>query len=242
MLPTGFCSICNNQEVKEINEKLFVTTQQEVIETFGLNKNTLLNHIKNCLKLTQTQIVKQTKIQNFNDANEHYQRLVNKGDKAISAAEAVLTVNGQLNYHPRAWEIQVVYKDYDDLDENGFPREKVDYLDNLLETLANKGKKVKKVTTKTEDPRKTYREERRQQKELIETYFKIFGVFREHDDRELSDQLQHIKAGIEYAAKKQNQSYLSALTHFLEVYKEKIRAEIRAELETEATQLRLKGI
>jgi hypothetical protein len=242
MLPSGYCSICNSPESKEINELLLKTPQRSVCEMFGLNMVTLGKHIKTCLKSNGIEIVKQTKIQNFNDANEHYQRLVDKGDKAISAAEEVLTVNGKLNYHPRSWEIQVVYKDYDDLDENGFPREKVDYLDNLLETLANKGKKVKKVTTKTEDPRKTYREERRQQKELIETYFKIFGVFREHDDRELSDQLQHIKAGIEYAAKKQNQSYLSALTHFLEVYKEKIRAEIRAELETEATQLRLKGI
>jgi len=65
-------------------------------------------------------------------------------------------------------------------------------------------------------------------------------VFKAEHNTPLHDQLSHIKTGIEHAARKTNSTYFEMLQQFLEIYKEKIRPEIRQELETELSILRNK--
>jgi len=140
----GYCSICRAPNSKEINAQLLLSSQHEIARNFDLNRVTLRNHVQNCLKLESNSINLQSKIRNFDDANEVYQGLVRKGNEAIAAARNVLTVNSELSMHPKSWELQVVYQDYNDLDELGRPKQKVDMLDDLLRKLMKAGYQTKK--------------------------------------------------------------------------------------------------
>ena len=172
-------------------------------------------------------------------------RSVSQSRYAVEAAkQPLLTTNQEtgekeLNYHPKAWEIQVVYLDHNDLDENNQPKEKMDTLDNLFRKLANKGYKVKKSTLKAEDIRKTYREERKAYKELIDKYLSIFGAFKQEQDKTLSEQLDSLRTLVTKVATEKQISYLESLDIYLNLFGDKLRPELRQLLTQEVLPYRV---
>lgn len=239
-LPTGFCKVCSHPQVKEIHEKILLGTPLEHIPAmfpdfeYSFSRATLLKHAKVCLKNGH---VGHVRIQNQLDADNHYQYLVNLAADSVESARQVLQVKGETNLHPRAFEIQVVYLHPWLKDQNDEPLELTDTLENVLKLLSDNEKnihiKVKKSILKAEDIRKTYREERKHYKELIENYFKIFGAYKDQQNQQLEDQIEHLRGSIQHAALRQKVNYIQMLRQFLDIYGQRIRPEIRQRLEQE---------
>lgn len=241
LLPKGFCTVCNHPQIGEINELLFkLVGQSEIVSLFdnAFSRVTLIKHIKECLRKTAAQLREESRITTIIDVDQRYSDLTNKALEALDAAREPLLVNGELNFHPRAWEVKIVYEHpYIKDKETGKPVILTDTLENVLKLLSDEGNiKTKSTILKQEDIRKTYRENIRLYKELLENYFRIFGAYK-LQPTELDDELDHLRVTIKHAAERLNTDYRSQLEYFLNVYKERIRADIYEILSKELANL-----
>jgi hypothetical protein len=206
---------------------------------FGFTIPTLDKHINDCLKTSYLQLLHQTKIENYQDADSRFQLLVKRGEEAIESAAESLRVNGEINLNPRSWEVNVVYEHPFLKDFNDKPLVLTDTLENVLNLLRDNKIHVKKSILKMEDIRKTYREERKNQAELIDKYFRIFGAYKlDESQQKTHDQLETIRATIEHASLKLNSTYHIELAKFIEIYGKKIRPELLKILQSEELSLR----
>lgn len=239
-MPTkDYCSICNHPEVKDINSLLLQGTQIVSIPALfnnSFHRKTVFEHVKNCLKTTSLELRKQGKINSIIDADNEYNDIVQKSKEMLESAREVLLVNGELNLHPREWEISVVYTHPFLTDDNGKPLVLTDTLANVIDLLAGKNIKVKKSMLKMEDARKTYRSAIQTHKELLENYYRIFGAFK-HEPTPFDDELEHWRTTIKHIAAKLNSDYRTQLESFLIVYRERIRRDLVEALTKELNTL-----
>lgn len=238
----GDCKICEHREVKRIHELLLTGTPISQIPTMfndDFHRVTLSRHIKTCLKSSHYQLTREQKIKNAQDADDRYQYLVQQAEEVLEASKEVMLVNGSLNSNPRSWEIEVVYKHPFIKDAKGNPAIMTDSLENVIELLNENSIEVTSSRLKIEDFRKTYRESIKLYKELLETYFKIFGALKAEPNK-FEEELEQIRSTIKHVANKLNQSYRSQLQHFLEVYGQRTRKDLRDALMEELSMLNSK--
>ena len=241
-LPLGHCSVCAHPQKSEINAALLSNIRANVPAQFNNDFSivTLDKHIRDCLQTTASALIHQTKINNLQDADSRFQLLVKRGEEAIESAAEALRVGGRVTLNPRSWEIRVVYEHPFLTDVDGYPLTLTDTLENVLNLLADNNIRVKSTILKQEDIRKTYREERKNQAELIDKYFRIFGAYKlDEKSQTEEDQLQHIRAGIEHAALTLKSDYPTQLQQFITIYGKRLRPELLKKLQLEALQFKL---
>lgn len=234
-----YCIICTHQNLEDIHDLLLSGTSIHSIPAMfdnSFTRQTLIKHVRECLGKTSIQLRQQGKITSIIDVDNKYNDLTEKALEALESAREVLLVDGQLNLHPRSWEIQVVYVHPYLKTEDGKPLTLTDSLDNVLALLGDNGIKVKKSMLKAEDPRKTYRSAILAYKEILENYFRLFGAYKQ-EQSSFDDELDHIRKTIEYAAKKGNISYRESLEFFIDAYSERTRRDLLEALKKELATL-----
>jgi hypothetical protein len=234
--PGQGCIVCLHPQAKQILEALEAGTPISYIPAqfnHDFSRATLHRHIKNCLQGSGRIFQERQRINLAEDVNNRLQLLLNEAEEALAAARDLLLVDGQLNFDPRAWEIKVVYSDENDTNRDGNPKQKTGTLDQLLARLEREGFVPKRVYVQSEDFRKSYREAIKVVDSLADRIGKFMGLYKPEQNNELHDQLQHLRAGIEYAARKMNKPYQAALAQFLEIYSSKIKPELVKELKLE---------
>lgn len=234
-----YCLICEkyNQDVNEL--LLAGNNATTIVQLFdnSFTRQTLAKHIKDCLQKTSYQLKKESKITTVLDVDARYNDLTQKSYEMLESAREVLLVNGELNLHPRSWEISCVYEHPTLKDElTGKPLVMSDTLDNVIALLKREGIKIKKTMLKAEDPRKTYRSAILAHKELLENYFRLFGAYKQEQNT-FEEELAVIRKTIQLASEKTGSSYRSTLEYYIEVYQDRIRRDLVEELRRELNTL-----
>lgn len=166
------CKICNHPKADQIHQAIIGNTP--LIDIPGLfnhdfNRTILHNHIKKHVGQSRAKVMEEKRIKFSTDIDWRFAVLLDKAEAGLAAAEDVLLVDGVLDFNPRAWQIQVVYDDFNHLDQNGNPIRKQATLDELTDQLADKGFHIRKTAIKGEDLRKGYREAVQVYEGILET-------------------------------------------------------------------------
>lgn len=133
------CSVCLNIAVKEINAAVRKgRSLRDTAGQYGVSKSSVARHTENCLKIDLRAVLEEKRI---NQTVEHYQELIKQLEfaKAIQKAvreQLVDSVSGKVTFVSRANEIEVIYPDFGDLNDQGIPKQKKTKLSDVILSIA----------------------------------------------------------------------------------------------------------
>ncbi|MDL5055880.1 hypothetical protein [Geitlerinema calcuttense] len=192
----------------------------------------LQRHTENCLKVNIGGAVEQKKVDQAVDVVKEFHELLLESKNALESARSSLTVNGKVDFSPRAWEVLVVYEDLDDINEkSGKPAVKKENLADLLARVEGNANIIPLHSfVKIQDCRKTYLETIARVDGIIDRFAKLSGAYQLPKDNEADKQLQEIKTRVQVRAAVSGRTYEAELQYFLEHYSSAIQPDIKHQL------------
>lgn len=235
------CKVCAHPQAGEVNLLLanggIPVSQIPAQFNDEFNRHSLYRHIQKCLQSSWQEMRKNARIRAIGDIEKHFDQLLNDAYEAVTASKEVLTVDGVLDFAPRAEEIEVIYLDYNDLTDTGNPRRKKGSLADLLARLEGQGFSPLSATGQQTDPRKIFLSCIDAQNEMLKNYVKLFGVGNEKS-KPAQEEYDSLRAMIQATALKLNTSYDEELRHFLSVHGSRLRPDLRGMLLKESQEPR----
>jgi hypothetical protein len=232
------CSVCSRPDVGLIN-KLAVDgcSIRDIAGQIGSgsSRTSVHRHIRRCLGLEIRMLIKKNRIATVLDVHRAFDELLEETDRAYCAARAILEVDGEIDFHPRAWEVIVVYDDYCDLRKNGVPRQKRELLSSLLERLAEINVEPKTSFINMSDPRLLLRLATDQQLRVLDRISRFYAFSGETSKFE--EELGSIRETIRRTADKMGTDYNSELKIFLEDSSERLRPDLWQTLYNESREI-----
>ncbi len=233
------CKICRRPDVEDIHALMASGYPTSLVPTqFNreFSRKTLHAHVTQCLHKSHS-VLRADKAKDLAlNLDGRLAILMDKAEQALAAAEAVLLVDGDLCFDPRAWEVTVVYLDHNDKNERTHePKLKTGKLSKLLAMCGEAGYEPQHSYIKAEDARKTYRECIASIADLIDRIAKITGHYKKVDVE--ADQLDYIKGQITKAAHTFGTDYARELEIFLEQHGDTLAPTLRGMLLKESQSL-----
>lgn len=177
------CTTCSHPQRDEINADLRNpnVTLKDIEAKYGITTYKLNNHKTAHLNLKRVGEKALAIIdQNFDFATEQH-KLYREAYKMLDALIEWMSDPDhpeKFNVGARATELEIVYSDYNDLNENGAPTRKKAMLDDILHDLHVEHKmKAVRVTTKVIDRRKLFLDTLDSITKRLEQMGKFYGVF-----------------------------------------------------------------
>jgi hypothetical protein len=141
------CSLCQHEDAENLNIDITMgRTNTYIAAKYGKHPDSPFTaknvhmHIKRCLQTSWRKIREDRRIHLTSDVDDRFARLLDEAEEAYYAAKTVLLVDGELDFSPRAWEINVVYLDHNDLNQQTLePKLKSASLSQLLAKLTEAG-------------------------------------------------------------------------------------------------------
>jgi hypothetical protein len=136
------------------------------------------NHTRNCLGKEIQTLIQDSQTKNAVDVIKEFTSLLNESRDALEAARTMLTVDGKVDFRPRAWEVDIVYEDLVDRTEQGKPKLKTSPLADLLAQIEDHRDHIPIHTyVKIQDARKTYLDTIARVDGLIDRFAKLGGLY-----------------------------------------------------------------
>lgn len=225
---TNLCSICTHPQADHINADLLAAPVSHVAASYGLTYQTLHRHIGKCLETNSDGLREHLRIRSFSAIEGRLEFILSETEEAYFAAKEVLMVNGRINFHPRAHEVNVVYTTIDD---KGKETQHVAPLDELLARVEHRtGYRTTHSYIKTEDMRKSFRDAILLMDTVIGRITKLFGHDRQLE-RPLQKELDAIYSACKLSAKRLGTTVEEELLAFLDVMGHRLRPEVRGMLQ-----------
>lgn len=231
----GTCKICIHPNRDEIEDMIFAGVPQVRIQAEfpgDFSNWPIKQHTRKCLGKTYAELMRSKSVNSLTRLDQKLTELLDEAESVVHAAKAVLTVDGELNFSPRAWEMNIVYDDYKDTDEKGRPAVKTASLDDLLKMLAEGGYAAKRTFIKAEDARKGLRDALRLAESIIDKVAKTLGAYKAPEQGGNAE-LDNLRTIVQRTALRLGTSYQDELRRFLDTYSSRLRPDLRGMLEKE---------
>lgn len=235
-MPTPICTICSHPKVDEIHQALLEGTPYAQIPRLfndDFKYFTLVRHVSKHLQTSHSKIVENQRIKEAVGVDRRFGLLLDNAEEVMAAARQLLLVNGELNFDPRAWEINVVYEDYNDTNREGDPKLKTAPLDELLARLDGEGFRHRRAVIRNEDARKGYREAIAQAESIIDRFAKLFGAYQQDRSND-ANELTAIRNTIMKTSLELGTTYDIELHRFLALFGDQLRPDLRGMLVKES--------
>jgi len=153
------CVICTHPETERINMAIIdgVSFRTIAHQNGGFDKNCVSRHAQNCLGIDIRVVAEKQKAKLAIDVYEEFAEQLEYVRSLREASKSYLSDPDdpfQLILAPQAHEIDVLYYDFNDCDEENRPKKKKAKLNTLLAELAGRAVEAYRVDTKGIDIRK----------------------------------------------------------------------------------------
>lgn len=191
------CTVCTHKKFAEINSAISSGKKslRSIALQYKLIHTSVNRHTEKCLGLEIGTLIQEQKTTQAIDVMAEFQNLFQAALKGLKAATDALTVDGEINFNPRAWEIDVVYEDSNDCDQHGTPKTKKTTLEALIALAEENGVfSMQHTFVKVQDLRKTYLDAIKATESLVDRFAKIGGLYQQ--DRQNEADLKRIVEAI----------------------------------------------
>lgn len=155
------CSTCAHEQVDQINTSIFNRVSfRRISAEFGMSPRSLARHVAGCLNVDIQALVRDNKIAQVVNVHEEFaEQLAYAKDLRETSRQYLSDPDDpfQLFIGPQAHEIDILYYDFNDMEQVGEtmrPKKKKAKLNDLLAELAGRGIEGYRVEMKTLDIRK----------------------------------------------------------------------------------------
>lgn len=229
------CSICSHPQVRQINSLIRKGVSIRGISAkYSVTDSSLCRHLEKHLKLQVAAVIEKQQEAQAIDVIAEFTSLLAETKEALEASKAVLTVNGKIDFNPRAWEVEVVYLDpaQTDKDGNMFPQKEP--LADILYRLKENWKLIPQHTfVKIQDMRKIHLEAIAKTDSLLDRFAKLGGLYQDNKANPQNEAIKQITAMVTTWAEKSGKTFDETLQDVLADYGNTIPPEIRQKLTSE---------
>lgn len=187
------CTVCSNNQKLAIESSIAAgTSYRDIAGQFETTKSSIERHVKSCIPAALDALRKAQKVESALVVEDEVKHVFNRLNKLIDACDEWLTDpkdTSKYTLEPRDLEIQVVYFDYNDADNNGNPRRKRDSLGSLVKRAEAANIEVVSCFSKHADPRELVVKTAGQIASHLQLYAKLRGLFQKPRDND--DQREH---------------------------------------------------
>lgn len=228
------CTICSHPQVKAIKNAICNgDSYRSIALNFNASVPAMYRHIETCLEMNLVAIVQEKAEQGAVDVHDQFKTLLEQGRMGLEAAAKSLTVDGKVDFNPRAWETEVVYSQYiGDLTVT-----KTAMLQDLLDEIQGNSDKIPKHTyLKLQDARKTYFDAISRVESLIDKFAKLSGSYTDPKNNPANAEITRLQELARERAKTSGMTYEQAIDEMIRVAGGTIKPEVRSVLEVKTVQ------
>jgi hypothetical protein len=175
------CTICNHDQKRAIDQAITKSTPyRNIAERYGLSLPTINRHVKACIPEALEAARSKDKADSGLLVEAEVQKVFGKLSKLIDACDEWLTDPTDPQKYcldPRDHELQVIYLDEKDTDNNGNPKRKRENLRSLIARLEENQVQVLTIESKHADPRDLCVKAAGQIANQLALYGKLLGLF-----------------------------------------------------------------
>lgn len=152
------CTICTHKQVAAINKAICNSdSYRNIAKQFSVGHVSVLRHVVTCLSMCYQALVEEKRIAQAINVHDEFAEQLAYAKELRETSRMYLSDPDdpfQLFIGPQAHEIDVLYYDWNDRDDEGRPKKKKAKLNDLLAELAGRGVEGYRVEMKSIDIRK----------------------------------------------------------------------------------------
>lgn len=182
------CTICSNDQKLAIDAQIAVgKSYRGIARQFSVSDDAITRHVKSCIPQALEAARQQEKAKSGLVVEDEVQKVFRRLNKLIDACDEWLTDPDdpeKYTLEPRDNELQVIYLDPTDRDQDGNPKRKRDSLRGLLERIEGEQFEALKIESKHADPRELVVKTAAQIGGQLELYARLLGLFQKPRDND----------------------------------------------------------
>ena len=214
------CSVCIHEKAAEINSRIARGDSfRRISSQFGMADRSVSRHAENCLSLEVSALIKEKKIHGAINFNSEIEKQFYFAKELITASREYLSDEyGNITLVPRSTEIEVMYDDFSDLNNQGEPKKKTATLSALLIRAEAGNIKPLKITAKHVDIRQFALNAISTGSDVLDKVAKVQGIYQKernnNQDVELAD--RYLKLADEWVSRGDFKTQSEALNFMIE--------------------------
>lgn len=182
------CTICSHDQRLAIESALAAgKSYRNIAQQFRLHESSITRHVKACIPAELEALKQKQKAKSGLVVEDEVTKVFRRLNKLIDSCDQWLTDPQNPDTYtlePRDNEIEVVYLDYSDADNNGNPKRKRDSLRALLARAESANVEAVLCESKSADPRELVVKTAAQIANQLELYGKLLGLFQKPRDND----------------------------------------------------------
>lgn len=182
------CKICSHDQKLAIDAQIAAgKSYRSIASQYNFSDGSVTRHVKHCIPEALEAARQQEKTNSGLVVEDEVQKVFRRLNKLIDACDEWLTDPidpEKYTLEPRDNELQIIYFDPNDIDQNGNPKRKRDSLRRLLEKIEGERYEVLKIESKHADPRELVVKTAAQIGGQLELYGKLLGLFQKPRDND----------------------------------------------------------